>query len=203
MTQHKSNVVTGLLYGYGARTPISITGEGQPSVSPTDYFSLITGRYAIADYKTYPPPNEHIFTASFSDNTRLYSVWSGIPTASADIETIFDQLGISSPSSLTVAPDIFNARANINPLTDLAYWYWLHENKQSPYYYYQTGVFLFFRQMYSLPEQDIVHDYPSPELKQLLDKIEIKTSASGFALIERASGITICQSTFALFPVCQ
>jgi len=49
-----------------------------------------------------------------------------------------------------------------------------------------------------------VHDYPSPELLQMFNQIQIKLSddASGFSLISNATGKTICTATFKQFPVC-
>ena len=196
-------VVNGLVYGYTAKTLLGITG-GQ--ASPTRaYTSLESGQYAIINYPVALAV-ENIFFASFTDNSRLYSVWSGVPTATADITATFHEQTVGSiyPAYVNVSPDMFAARANINPITDLAYWYWIYDNRQSPYYYYQTSVFLFFKNKYSLPEQDAVHDYPSQELLQMFSEVQIKlfADASGFSLISNSTGKTICTATFAQFPVC-
>jgi len=196
-------VVNGLVYGYTTKTLSGITG-GQASPSRA-FTSLDSGQYAINNYPA-EHTTENIFYASFTDNSKLYSVWSGTPTATADIMATFHEQTVGSiyPANVNVNPDLFEARANINPITDLAYWYWLYDNRQSPYFYYQTSVFLFFKRKYSLPEQDAVHDYPSQELLQLFQEVQIKlfTDATGFSLISNTTGRTICTATFAQFPIC-
>jgi hypothetical protein len=199
----KEQVVNGLVYGYTAKTLSEITGD--QASPPQRYTSIYSGQYAITNYPV-DYVKESIFYASFTDNSRLYSVWSGTPTATAAVTVTFHEqaAGSASPANVTVNPDNFAARANINPITDLAYWYWLYENKQSPYYYYMTSVFLFFKGRYFLPEQNAVHDYPSPELLQMFNEIQIKLSAdtSGFSLINNSTGKIICTATFAQFPIC-
>jgi hypothetical protein len=199
----KEKVVNGLVYGYTAKTLSGITGaQASP---PRAYTSIESGQYAITNY----PDNyvsESIFYASFNDDSRLYSVWSGVPTPLADVEVTFNEPSTESinPASVTVSPDNFAARANINPITDLAYWYWLYEKKKSPYYYYLTSVFLFFKGRYFIPEQNAVHDYPSPELLNMLGAVQIKIAdnAAGFSLVSNSTGKTICTATFAQFPIC-
>jgi hypothetical protein len=207
-TTYKSEkqVVNGLVYGYTGKTLSGISG------APRLYTSFESGQYAIPGYSKEPTVNESVLYASFTDGSGLYSVWSGLPAATADVTVTFDQEGLVSPSNVNVRPDNFESRANINPITDLAYWYWLYDNKQSPYgyYYYLTSVFQFFQGMYYIPEQNAVHDYPSPEMLQMFNEIQVKLSTdatetnyvTGFSLINNATGNTICTSTFAQFPIC-
>ena len=141
----EKQVVAGLVYGYTGKTLSAVTGE-KASVSQ---ISKESGQYAISNYPASEAA-ENLFYASFTDGSRLYSVWSGKPTPAADVMVTFDKEGLVFPSNVNISPDNFEARANINPITDLAYWYWLYDNKQSPYgyYYYLTSVFQFFQGMY-------------------------------------------------------
>jgi len=200
--RERENVVAGLVYGYTGKTLSMVTGEKSSLLQI--FTSIDSGQYAITNYSSETVVKETIFYASFTDKSHLYSVWSGVPTPLADVTITFNQLGTINPSHVAVSPDNFAARANINPITDLAYWYWLYDNQQSPYYYYLTSVFLFFKDRYFLPEQDAVHDYPSPELLQLFNGIQVKLTAdaSGFSLISNATGKTLCTATFAQFPIC-
>lgn len=197
-------VVAGLVYGNTGKQLSSITGE-EASPLPI-YTSIESGQYAIIDYPLRFIARENIFSATFSDGSSLYSVWSGVPTPLVDVTVTYNQQGTLNPSFVNVSPDNFAARANINPITDLAYWYWLYDNKQSPYGYnfYLTSVFLFFNRKYSIPWQNAVHDYPSPELLRLFTeiKIQMSTDATGFSLISNSTGNTICTATFAQFPIC-
>lgn len=197
----EKQVVAGLVYGNTGKELSQITGEGSSALQI--YTSIESGQYAITNYPVIIA-RENIFSATFTDGSSLYSVWSGVPTPVADVTVTYNQQGTLNPSFVNVSPDNFAARANINPITDLAYWYWLYDKQQSPYYYYQTSVFLFFMKRYNIPEQDAVHDYPSPELLSMFKEIQIKLSAnkSEFSLINNSTGNTICTATFAQFPIC-
>lgn len=197
----EEQVVAGLVYGYTGKNLLAVTGE--KAVARQLFTSPESGQYALDSYSA-EPAKEHIFHASFSDGSSLHSVWSGVPTATADVTVTFEQLGRVNPSNVNVSPDNFEARANINPITDIAYWYWLYEGQQSPYYYYLTSVFLFFKARYYIPEQNAVHDYPSPELLRLFAEIRIEPSENtpGFSIISNATGNTLCTATFAQFPIC-
>jgi hypothetical protein len=198
----KSQVVSGLIYGYGNRTVTTATAESSLTTFPT-YMSIASGQYAMTNYPVEGFNNEVVFYATFSDNSRLYSVWSGTPTPTADVTLTYNDQEVATQA--TVNPDFFNARANINPVTDLAFWFWLHDNRRSPYSDYLTRVFQFFQDLYFIPAQNAVHDYPGPELVNLLKTIQIKTAAdiSGFTLVNSATGKTICTATFNQFPACQ
>lgn len=196
----EKQVVAGLVYGHTGKTLSAVSGEK----ASANQLSIESGQYAIANYPAEPAVKEDIFSASFTDGSLLYSVWSGVPTPSADITVTFDEEGLFDPSNVNVSPDNFDARANINPITDLAYRYWLYDGKQSSYYYYLASVFLFFKGRYFIPEQNAVHDYPSPEILRMFAEIQVKISvdATGFSLISNATGQTICTATFAQFPIC-
>lgn len=202
--QSKNQVVQGLVYGYGGKSITGVTGS--TASPPLEYTALHSGQFAIINYPLAGADKDTVFYASFNDNSRLHSVWSGVPTPAAHVTVVFenDDPYAVVPAHVTVSPDKFEARANINPLTDLAYWYWQYDNRKSPYSYYLTSVFWFFNGMYFIPEQNLVHDYPSPQLTQLLDSIQIKIApgATGFSLISNATGKTVCEATFAQFPIC-
>jgi hypothetical protein len=203
----KNQIVAGLAAGYGDRTIAAvIANTGLASLLPT-YFATNSGQYAFTDYPPDRSPGGDIFYAVFTDGTRLYSVWSGKATPAANVTEISTQLNSDTPTNVTVSPDNFNARANINPITDLAYRYWLYEGQKSPYSDYLTKAFLFLQNEFdefSIPDQNAVHDYPSPALLHLFKEVQIKvaTDAAGFSLVNSATGKTRCTGTFALFPVC-
>lgn len=200
----KNQVVAGLVYGYGHRTIYSVTAiSGQNTLSPAN-MAPASGQFAITGYPSGYSAEGDLFYADFTDGTRLYSVWNGTPTPTADVTETYNQLNAPKPVHVTVSPDNFDARANINPITDLAYWYWQYDNKKHPYSDYLTSVFLFFRNYYSIPEQNAVHDYPSLKLSRLFNEIQIEllNNPPGFVLIDKSTDKEICTATFINFPIC-
>jgi hypothetical protein len=198
----RERVVSGAVYGHYADRVLSVTAPGVTIFSSV-YLARTSGQYAITLYDS--PGFEDLFVANLANGSQLYSVWSGGAQSTADISSVYRSEGAIEPVEIRAHPFNFSSRVNISPLTDLAYRYWVFEGKkQGGYYSYQTAVFYFFKELYGIPEQDIVHDNPSPELQSLLATVEIQLlpSGDGFRLYNRVN-YGSCISYFKQFPICK
>lgn len=198
----KTQVVSGLVYGYA---PNALQDIETDAAVTNKYLSKASGQFALANIVASQPGNGILFSARLSDNSHLHSVWYGASITIANIIVTIDQADALDPVSVAVSPDSSQARININPVTDLGYWFWRYDNLQSPYSDYVNMVFRFLMNNYGIPEQNALKDYPSPELLHFLDTIKIIVSdnAAGFMLVTKATGQTICTVDFAPFLVCR
>lgn len=197
----RQKVVSGAVYGHSAGRVASVTAPGVTIVSSV-YLAPTSGQYAITLYDS--PGLEDLFVANLADGSQLYSVWSGGAQPIADVSSVYRTEGATEPVEIRVSPFNFSSRANISPLTNLAYRYWLYDGKLQSYYAYQTQVYYFFNGLYGIPAQDIVHDNPSPELQSLLATVEIQylSTGDGFRLYNRVNQGS-CISYFKQFPICK
>lgn len=171
------------------------------------YSYRTSNMFIFTNHSTVKPNRGHVFRATISDGSPLFSVWNGVESATADVIVTTDNSKADPIYSLAVTPQEPAATVNINQVTNLAYWLWQY-NTNHPFSDYLGNVFLFLMDKfptYSLPPQNAVRDNPSPELLRLLGDISITISDknSRFTLTRKATGEIVCTGLFATFPVCQ
>lgn len=198
----EKQVISGAVSGYAPKTLASVSDS---SGNLPAYHST-TGQFIFTNFASATPNNGHEFSATFSDDSRLYSFWEGTETDAARIILIRHDSPANLYDSVSVETREPSAFVNINPATNLAYWLWKSDDKHPFNNHYHT-VFYFLQAHfsdYNLPLQDLIMDNPSLELQQLFDDFSINASdSSGYTIIRKSDGQLHCRGEFIAFEFCR